>query len=136
MRHLTLVCSARQNQDIPVLTHGSSAIAPRPRRAHQLRPVPVLTHGSSAIAPRPRPHQLFTNYAIRVSVHIRDMVSLSKAHPEIVAEFNNGNITVRKTRRAFSSKLQYADQARPFLLQGTVSPNIQVPMPAVPFLRP
>ncbi len=31
------------------------------------------------------------------------MVDLEKAHPTIAAEFNNGNFTVHKTRRAFSS---------------------------------
>ncbi len=31
------------------------------------------------------------------------MVNLIEAHPSIVEEFNNGNFTVRKTRRIFSS---------------------------------
>lgn len=44
-----------------------------------------------------------TNYARWVPVHIRDMVSLSKVHPEIAMEFNKGNFTVHKTKRAFSS---------------------------------
>ena len=43
------------------------------------------------------------NYARWLPVHIQDMVNLNKAHPQIAAEFNNGNFTVRKTRRRFSS---------------------------------
>ena len=44
-----------------------------------------------------------TNYARWVPVHIHDMVNLSKTHPEIAAEFDNGKFTVRKTKRVFSS---------------------------------
>ena len=36
-------------------------------------------------------------------IHIQNIVSLCKAHPEIAAVFNNGNITVQKTRCTFSS---------------------------------
>ena len=44
-----------------------------------------------------------TNYARWVPVHIRDMMSLSKSHPEIATEFTNGKFTVHKTKRVFSS---------------------------------
>lgn len=44
-----------------------------------------------------------TNYARWVTVHIRDMVNLSTVHPEVSKEFMNGNFTVRKTNRVFSS---------------------------------
>ncbi len=36
-------------------------------------------------------------------IHIRDMINLSKLHPEVAEEFMIGNFTARKTNRAFSS---------------------------------
>ena len=42
------------------------------------------------------------NYARWVSVHLRDMVTLSERHPQIFAEFKSGKFTVRKTCHAFS----------------------------------
>ena len=44
-----------------------------------------------------------TNYARWVPVHIRDMLSLSTINPEVAMEFMNGNFSVRKTNRVFSS---------------------------------
>ncbi|PIK61748.1 hypothetical protein BSL78_01302 [Apostichopus japonicus] len=35
-----------------------------------------------------------TTYARWMSVHVRDMTSLSRTHPDIAAEFNKGNFTV------------------------------------------
>ena len=43
------------------------------------------------------------NYARGASVHVRDMASLEKIHPEVANEFIKENFTVKKTRRAFSS---------------------------------
>ena len=43
------------------------------------------------------------NYARWVPVHIRDMVNLNTAHPQTASEFRNGNFTICKTRRVFSS---------------------------------
>ena len=44
-----------------------------------------------------------THYARWLSVHIRDMINLSKIHPEIASQFNKGNFVVNKTGRVFSS---------------------------------
>ena len=44
-----------------------------------------------------------TNYARWLSVHIRDMCSLSSTHPEIHQEFTNGSFVVHKTDKVFSS---------------------------------
>lgn len=44
-----------------------------------------------------------TNYARWLPVHIRDMLNLEKAHPEVALEFNKGNFTVNKTGWTFSS---------------------------------
>ncbi len=43
------------------------------------------------------------HYARWVHIHVRDMVRLSEALPEIAAEFTKGNFTVQKTKRLFSS---------------------------------
>ena len=43
------------------------------------------------------------NYARWVPVHIRYMVNMNKAHPQTASEFSNGNLTICKTRRVFSS---------------------------------
>ena len=42
------------------------------------------------------------NYARWLPIHLRDMAS-QKFHPKIAEEFANGNFTVRKTSKAFSS---------------------------------
>ena len=44
-----------------------------------------------------------TNYARWLPVHIRDMSTLNTMHPEIAAEFTEGNFVVRKSRRTFSA---------------------------------
>jgi len=44
-----------------------------------------------------------TNYARWIPVHLRDMAELPTKHPEVAKNFNAGNFTVRKTKRAFSS---------------------------------
>ena len=36
-------------------------------------------------------------------MHLRDMAELSKKHPDIFGEFNNGHFTVQKTKRVFSA---------------------------------
>lgn len=43
------------------------------------------------------------NYARWLPVHIRDMLNLEKAHPEVALEFKKGNFTVNITGRVFSS---------------------------------
>ena len=43
-----------------------------------------------------------TNYARWLPVHIRDMLNISKNHPDIAVQFNRGFFTVQKTRRIFS----------------------------------
>uniref|UniRef100_A0A1X7T7W9 Tesmin/TSO1-like CXC domain-containing protein n=1 Tax=Amphimedon queenslandica TaxID=400682 RepID=A0A1X7T7W9_AMPQE len=43
------------------------------------------------------------NYARWLPVHIREMINLSKTHPEIADEFNKGFFTVQKTKHIFSS---------------------------------
>ncbi len=43
-----------------------------------------------------------TNYSRWLSVHIRDMASLSQAHPEIYQQFQSGAFVAMKTKRAFS----------------------------------
>ncbi|MES9879580.1 MAG: hypothetical protein ABW185_01715, partial [Sedimenticola sp.] len=44
-----------------------------------------------------------TNYARWGAVHIRDMMCLCANNSEIADEFKNGNFTVQKSRRVFSS---------------------------------
>jgi len=44
-----------------------------------------------------------TNYARWIPVHLRDMVTLPTAHPEIAREFEAGNFTIQKTSRQFSA---------------------------------
>ena len=44
-----------------------------------------------------------THYARWIPVHLRDLVSLKECHPNIYAEFEKGNFTVRKSGRAFSA---------------------------------
>ena len=44
-----------------------------------------------------------THYSRRLSVHIRDMTSLSVNHPNIHAEFRAGKFVVHKTRNKFSA---------------------------------
>ena len=44
-----------------------------------------------------------THYARWLSVHIRDMTSLSNTHPDILSEFNSGKFVVHKTRNKFSA---------------------------------
>jgi len=42
-----------------------------------------------------------TNYGCWIPVHLRDMVELSSAHPEIAQEFRVRNFTVQETNRPF-----------------------------------
>ena len=44
-----------------------------------------------------------TGYARWGPIHIRDLISLAKAYPEIAAEFNKGNFVVCKSKRPFSA---------------------------------
>ena len=44
-----------------------------------------------------------TNYARWLSIHLRDMLSLDKKHPELAQEFRRGNFVDTKTRRNFSA---------------------------------
>ena len=44
-----------------------------------------------------------THYARWLSVHIRDMTSLSNTHPDILSEFNSGKFVVHKMRNKFSA---------------------------------
>jgi len=43
------------------------------------------------------------NYSRWISVHLRDMVSLSQMHPHIYTEFIKGHFTVKKTSHVFSN---------------------------------
>lgn len=43
------------------------------------------------------------HYARWTPVHIRDMVTLAELHPSVAAQFQLGNFTVQKTKRAFSA---------------------------------
>ena len=42
------------------------------------------------------------NYSRWISVHLRDMVTLSHLHPQIHGEFHKGHFTVQKTNHSFS----------------------------------
>ena len=42
------------------------------------------------------------NYARWLPIHLCDMMSLEKQHPEVAREFHNGNFVVHKTDRIFS----------------------------------
>ena len=42
-------------------------------------------------------------YARWLPIHLRDMLALQRKHPEIYAEFDKGNFTVRKTDSKFSN---------------------------------
>ena len=44
-----------------------------------------------------------THYARWIPVHLRDMVSLHRTHPDVLEEFRAGMFTVQKTSRIFSS---------------------------------
>jgi hypothetical protein len=44
-----------------------------------------------------------TNYARWVTVHLRDMLTISSSHPEIASEFQHGRFTISKTKHRFSS---------------------------------
>jgi len=44
-----------------------------------------------------------TNYARWIPVHLRDMVTLPTAHPEVAREFEAGNFTIQKTSQQFSA---------------------------------
>ena len=44
-----------------------------------------------------------TNYARWIPVHLRDMSELPTKHPDVAREFEAGNFTIRKTKRAFSA---------------------------------
>ncbi|KAG0723071.1 hypothetical protein GWK47_043325 [Chionoecetes opilio] len=39
--------------------------------------------------------------AAKISIHLRDMVSLKQLHPDVYAEFLKGNFVVKKSKRAF-----------------------------------
>ena len=43
------------------------------------------------------------NYARWLPVHLRDMMSLERQHPEVAQQFQNGNFVVHKSDRHFSS---------------------------------
>ena len=43
------------------------------------------------------------HYVRRISVRLRDMMTLYRLHPHIYAEFLKGHFTVKKTSRAFSN---------------------------------
>ena len=43
------------------------------------------------------------NYARWLPVHLRDMLSLERQHPEVAKQFQNGNFVVHKSERHFSS---------------------------------
>ena len=43
------------------------------------------------------------NYARWLPVHLRDMMSLERQHPEVARQFQNGNFAVHKSQRHFSS---------------------------------
>ena len=43
------------------------------------------------------------NYARWVSVHLRDMLTLERQHPEVAREFHAGNFVIHKSSRCFSS---------------------------------
>jgi hypothetical protein len=43
-----------------------------------------------------------THYSRWLSVHIRDMITLAKKHPDVLAEFMSGNFVVHKTCNQFS----------------------------------
>ena len=43
-----------------------------------------------------------TNYARWLPIHVRDMVELAEKHPDVYAEYLNGNFTVQKSTRKFS----------------------------------
>ena len=47
--------------------------------------------------------QVHINYAMWMSIHIRDMNLLSSTHPDIHQEFTNGSFVVHKTEKVFSS---------------------------------
>jgi len=44
-----------------------------------------------------------TNYSRWIPVHLRDMVTLPTAQPEVDREFETGNFTIQKTSRQFSA---------------------------------
>ena len=44
-----------------------------------------------------------TNYARWIPVHLRDMVTLPTAHPEVAREFEAGNFTIYETSWRFSA---------------------------------
>ena len=50
------------------------------------------------------------NYARWLPIHLRDMLTLHKTHPQIKAEFDKGNFVVEKSGREFSALA--IDQAR------------------------
>ena len=43
------------------------------------------------------------NYARWLPVHLKDMISLEKCHPDVFKEFMNGKFVVKKSQRAFSA---------------------------------
>lgn len=44
-----------------------------------------------------------THYSRWLSVHIRDMMTLTQKHPEVLPEFKSGNFVVHKTNNMFSA---------------------------------
>jgi len=68
-----------------------------------------------------------TNYARWLPVHVRDMVQLSKRHPQVYSEFLKGNFVVQRSLHKFSliEKDQYHEQYSSFLM------SLQAPGSAV-----
>ena len=65
------------------------------------------------------------NYSRWISVHLRDMVTLSHLHPQIYEEFRKGHFTVQKTNHSFSK----------IALRRHVSPQNAVPQNWGEFFR-
>ena len=43
------------------------------------------------------------NYARRIPIHLRDMMSLEQQHPDVAREFHKGNFAIHKSRRECSA---------------------------------
>ena len=59
------------------------------------------------------------NYARWLSVHVRDMCTLSSKHPKVFQQFSEGAFVVHKSPRAFSSiALDHAHEQANALVKG------------------
>ena len=59
------------------------------------------------------------NYARWLSVHVRDMCTLSSKHPKVFQQFSEGSFVVHKSQRAFSSiALDHAHEQANALVKG------------------